>query len=64
MSNMRATQAIIIWVVFLLWAAGTIYAIEKLGIEVYQAAGLSVVIGVLLKMLADMWQFYFRKKGN
>ena len=60
--TMRAIQAIIIWLVLLGWGAFAVYAVERLGIDVYQGIGLGAVIGVLLKMLSDMWQFYFRKK--
>ena len=60
--TMRAIQAIIIWLVLLGWGAFAVYAVERLGIDVYQGVGLGAVIGVLLKMLSDMWQFYFRKK--
>ena len=61
---MRDKQSIIIWVAFGGVLAFTIFAVKYLGIEGYQAVGLGAVMGVLLKMLSDMWQFYFRKKEN
>jgi len=61
---MRDTQSVIIWIVFALFLAFTVFAVEDLGIDNYQAMGLGTVLGILLKMLSDMWQFYFRKKEN
>ena len=62
--KMRNAQSVIIWIVMIAWVVFTIFAVEKLGVDSYQAVGLGAVTGVFLKMLSDMWQFYFRKKSE
>ena len=59
---MRNAQAVIIWIALFLWVGFTVFAIERLGADAYKAVGFGAVLGVFLKMLSDMWQFYWRKK--
>ena len=62
--RIRDVQSVIIWAAFFGFLLFTLFAIERLGIDSYSAVGLGAVLGVLLKMLSDMWQFYFRKAGG
>ena len=59
---MRGLQAVIIWFVFIFYMGFVVFAVNELGLDGWQAVGLGAVLGVLLAMLKDMWQFYFRKK--
>ena len=58
----RDIQGIIIWLALALWILFTFRAVTVIGIDVWQGVGFGTILGVLLKMLSDMWQFYFRKK--
>ena len=59
---MRDIHSIIIWIAVFSWAGFTVLAVEEMGIDAWLAVGFGAVGGFLLKMLGDMWQFYFRKR--
>jgi len=58
----RNIQGVIIWLALALWILFTSHAVTVIGVDTWQAVGFGTILGVLLKMLSDMWQFYFRKK--
>lgn len=52
--------AILYLVFILVWVAGIILAVKFTGISVVEALGLGTATGVLLAILKDVFQFYFR----
>ncbi len=55
----------IFFLVFYLFYSGLmIYAMVELGIDKWTALFGGIINGVMLKMLSDGWQFYFRKKPD
>ncbi len=52
--------ALVFLVFILLWAVLMFAAIKWLGITVIEALGLGTIFGVLLAILKDVFQFYFR----
>ncbi|MEE9569000.1 MAG: hypothetical protein V3W37_06405 [Candidatus Binatia bacterium] len=47
----------------LVWFGGWAVFIWQVGVSPMEALGIGTATGVFLKSFADMWQFYFRKKG-
>lgn len=43
------------------WFIFIAFMVLRVDMSVYEGLGLGTVTGVLLKCLADMWQFYHRK---
>lgn len=55
----------VFFLVFYLFYTGLmIYAMVELGIDKWTAMFSGIINGVMLKMLSDGWQFYFRKKPD
>lgn len=61
---MRDLLAAFLFIFLGLWFGFVAFMVIEVGVEEWTALGLGAVTGVLLKMLSDMWQFYFRKKGT
>lgn len=62
----KYVYSVLLLLVTLGWAAFAVLityraAIDKLTIDIITSAGANIVLGILLKMLSDVNQFWFRK---
>jgi len=62
--NVRDLLGVLFMPFFIIWLVAIAFMVKYLDLDTVSALGLGTATGVFLKAFSDMWQFYYRKRGD